>query len=99
MISLNHLDLYVGSLWIECLHADILICRFGIYPLTCFELPEPIPSRQLASSPEVIDSVKSASPEPLESENRRIVNMMCNVKAREDGPGLLVLTDILSLIS
>lgn len=65
--------------------------RFGIYPLTCFDLPEPLPSRQQASSPEVIDSVHSASPEPTELENRRIVNMMCNVKARDDGPGLLVL--------
>jgi len=64
--------------------------KFGIYPLTCFELPLPLPPRQQASSPEVIDSVKSASPEPIELENRRIVNMMCNVKAREDGPGLLM---------
>ncbi|CAL8100615.1 unnamed protein product [Orchesella dallaii] len=64
--------------------------KFGIYPLTCFELPQPLPPRQQASSPEVIDSVKSASPEPTELENRRIVNMMCNVKARDDGPGLLM---------
>lgn len=64
--------------------------KFGIYPLTCFELPHPLPPRQQASSPEVIDSVKSASPEPLDLENRRVVNMMCNVKARDEGPGLIM---------
>lgn len=64
--------------------------RFGIYPLTCFEVPVQIPSRQQASSPEVIESVKSTSPEPADLECRRIVNMMCNVKSRDEGPGLLV---------
>ncbi|CAG7719816.1 unnamed protein product [Allacma fusca] len=65
--------------------------KFGIYPLTCFELPRPpLPPRQQASTPEVIDSVKSASPEPVDLENRRVVNMMCNVKPREEGPGLLM---------
>ncbi|XP_021943932.1 nuclear receptor-binding protein isoform X1 [Folsomia candida] len=64
--------------------------KFGIYPLTCFELPQPLPPRQQASrSPEVIDSVKSTSPEPFDNENRRVVNMMCNVKPRDEGPGLL----------
>jgi len=67
--------------------------KFGIYPLTCFELPiphHPPAARQTASSPEVIDSVKSTSPEPSELENRRVVNMMCNVKTRDDGPGLIM---------
>lgn len=73
--------------------------KFGIYPLTCFEIPPPpphsafsLPPRQQASSPEVIDSVLSASPEPLDLENRRVMNMMCNVKAREEGqgPGLIM---------
>ncbi|OXA61289.1 Nuclear receptor-binding protein [Folsomia candida] len=68
--------------------------KFGIYPLTCFELPQPLPPRQQASrSPEVIDSVKSTSPEPFDNENRRVVNMMCNVKPRDEGPGLLVLNN------
>jgi len=34
--------------------------------------------------------VKSTSPEPFDNENRRVVNMMCNVKARDEGPGLLM---------
>lgn len=73
--------------------------RFGIYPLTCFELPQPIPPRQQASSPEVIDSVKSNSPEPLDNECRRVVNMMCNVKTRDEGPGLIVIVTNLMFIS
>jgi len=78
----------------SCSKVNIFNCaRFGIYPLTCFEIPpHPIPPRQQASTPEIIDSVKSASPEPLDLENRRVVNMMCNVKIREEGSGLVVST-------
>lgn len=76
----------------------VLFYRFGIYPLTCFELPEPaVPPRPQASSPEVVDSVKSCSPEPIDTESRRVINMMCNVKPNDVKPkedtttGLIVL--------
>ena len=35
-------------------------------------------------SPELAESIKSATPEPLDIECRRIVNMMCNVKSKDD---------------
>ena len=37
------------------------------------------------------ESVKSVTPEPLDIETRKVVNMMCNVKQREDSCELLVL--------
>ncbi|KAK8767333.1 hypothetical protein V5799_005887 [Amblyomma americanum] len=40
--------------------------------------------RPRASSPEVSESVQSASPEPFDAETRRIINMMCNIKQQEE---------------
>uniref|UniRef100_A0A6M2DD81 Nuclear receptor-binding protein homolog n=1 Tax=Xenopsylla cheopis TaxID=163159 RepID=A0A6M2DD81_XENCH len=65
--------------------------RYGIYPLTAFISRTPPPQqRGRAISPEAADSVKSVTPEPLDVEMRRIVNMMCNVKPKEDGCDLLM---------
>lgn len=52
------------------------------------KLPPPV--RPRAISPEVTESVKSVTPEPVDVESRRVVNMMCNVKPREDSNELLV---------
>lgn len=52
------------------------------------KLPPPV--RPRAISPEVTESVKSVTPEPVDVESRRVVNMMCNVKPREDSSELLV---------
>lgn len=41
-------------------------------------------------SPEVTESVKSVTPEPLDIEARRVVNMMCNVKPKDESCELLV---------
>ncbi|RLU21867.1 hypothetical protein DMN91_006244 [Ooceraea biroi] len=64
--------------------------KFGIYPLTAFMAKLPPPVRPRAISPEVTESVKSVTPEPVDVESRRVVNMMCNVKPREDSNELLM---------
>ncbi|KAF2893694.1 hypothetical protein ILUMI_12478 [Ignelater luminosus] len=56
----------------------------GIYPLTAFSAKQPPPPRSRAISPEMAESVKSVTPEPLDVETRKIVNMMCDVKSIED---------------
>lgn len=68
----------------------MFVVRYGIYPLTAFSAREPPPPRPRAISPETAESVKSVTPEPLDVETRKVVNMMCNVKAREDGCDLSV---------
>ncbi|CAD6214654.1 GSCOCG00004163001-RA-CDS [Cotesia congregata] len=61
--------------------------KYGIYPLTtCMaRLPPPSAVRPRAISPEITESVKSVTPEPLTPEARRIVHMMCNVKPSGGG--------------
>ncbi|KAF5279213.1 hypothetical protein FQR65_LT03461 [Abscondita terminalis] len=56
----------------------------GIYPLTAFGAKQPPPPRSRAISPEMAESVKSVTPEPLDVETRKIVNMLCDVKSIED---------------
>lgn len=62
----------------------------GIYPLTAFGVKQPPPPRSRAISPEMAESVKSVTPEPLDIESRKIVNMMCNIKPKEDSCDLLM---------
>lgn len=62
----------------------------GIYPLTAFSARTPPPPRPRAISPEMAESVKSVTPEPFDVENRRVVNMMCNVKPKEQSCELWV---------
>uniref|UniRef100_A0A182WT13 Protein kinase domain-containing protein n=1 Tax=Anopheles quadriannulatus TaxID=34691 RepID=A0A182WT13_ANOQN len=57
--------------------------KYGIYPLTAFSAQKPPSSRPRALSPETAESVKSATPEPLDIETRRVVNMICSVKPRD----------------
>lgn len=64
--------------------------RYGIYPLTAYKAKQPPPCRPRAISPETAESVKSVTPEPIDIEMRKVVNMMCSVKPREDGCDLLV---------
>ncbi|XP_043269407.1 nuclear receptor-binding protein homolog [Venturia canescens] len=64
--------------------------KYGIYPLTAFIPKSPPPVRTRAISPEVTESVKSVTPEPVDVESRRVVNMMCNVKPREESCELLM---------
>ncbi|XP_070505050.1 nuclear receptor-binding protein homolog [Chironomus tepperi] len=62
----------------------------GIYPLTAFSAKQPPTPRPRAISPETAESVKSASPEPLDVESRRVVNMICSVKPLENCNELLM---------
>jgi len=62
----------------------------GIYPLTAYAAKQPPLSRSRAISPETAESTKSVTPEPIDIESRRIVNMMCSVKSRDDSSDLLM---------
>ncbi|KAJ8918608.1 hypothetical protein NQ315_013114 [Exocentrus adspersus] len=62
----------------------------GIYPLTAFGAKQPPPPRSRAISPEMAESVKSVTPEPTDIETRKIINMMCDVKSKEESCDLLL---------
>lgn len=87
---------------IERFKSLILFCfvsfylRYGIYPLTAFGAKRPPLTRPRAISPETAESVKSVTPEPIDVESRKVVNMMCSVKPRDDGAELLVSLSIKS---
>lgn len=52
--------------------------KYGIYPLYAFKPQQPPPQpRPRPNSPEIIESVQSASPEPMDVETRKVVNMIC----------------------
>ena len=70
----------------------IFVCsfRYGIYPLTAFKARQPPPPRPRPISPVVAESVKSVTPEPVDVETRRVVNIMCNIKPKDEGCELLV---------
>uniref|UniRef100_A0A1B6CMT4 Protein kinase domain-containing protein n=1 Tax=Clastoptera arizonana TaxID=38151 RepID=A0A1B6CMT4_9HEMI len=57
--------------------------KYGIYPLTAYRAKQPPPPRPRAISPEVAESVKSVTPEPVDVEARRVITMMCNIKPKE----------------
>uniref|UniRef100_A0A023F5B9 Nuclear receptor-binding protein homolog n=1 Tax=Triatoma infestans TaxID=30076 RepID=A0A023F5B9_TRIIF len=61
--------------------------KFGIYPLTAYKQR---PAKPRPATPEMTESVKSASPEPVDVEARRVVNMMCNVKPKEQSCDLMM---------
>lgn len=64
--------------------------KYGVYPLVTYSGKKPPHFRSRAASPERADSVKSATPEPVDTESRRIVNMMCSVKKKEDSNDILM---------
>lgn len=66
------------------------IIRNGIYPLTAFGAKQPPPARSRAISPEMAESVKSVTPEPMDVETRKVISMMCDVKSKEESCDLLV---------
>jgi hypothetical protein len=64
--------------------------RYGIYPLTVFA---PVPadtSGQRPVSPDASPENATETPEPVDVEVRRVSNMMCDVKPKEDGTGYQV---------
>lgn len=66
------------------------VYRNGIYPLTAFGAKQPPLARSRAISPEMAESVKSVTPEPTDVETRKIINMMCDVKPKEESCDLQV---------
>lgn len=67
--------------------------KYGIYPLTAYKSRQqaPIrPKRPVSPAEVTSESVKSASPEPVDFEARRVVNMMCNIKPKESSQDLLM---------
>lgn len=77
----------------------MLCCRYGIYPLTAYRARQPPPPRPRAISPEVAESVKSVTPEPVDVETRRVVTMMCNIKPKEQSCDLLVMMPFIFVYS
>ncbi|XP_046462070.1 nuclear receptor-binding protein homolog isoform X4 [Daphnia pulex] len=61
--------------------------KYGIYPLTVFA---PVPADacgQRPVSPDTSVSVAAETPEPVDVEARRVSNMICDVKPKDDGAG------------
>lgn len=56
----------------------------GIYPLTAFGTRHPPLPKSRAISPEIPESEKSITPEPMDVETRKIISMMCDVKPKQD---------------
>ncbi|ESO92098.1 hypothetical protein LOTGIDRAFT_202640 [Lottia gigantea] len=75
----------IPALEIEKFLEDV---KNGIHPLTAFAMPRPPPSRPRAITPELTESVKSETPEPIDIETRMVTNMTCSVKKGEDTPNV-----------
>ncbi|XP_067615057.1 nuclear receptor-binding protein homolog [Eurosta solidaginis] len=71
--------------------------KYGVYPLTALGGKKPPHFRSRAASPEHCDSVKSATPEPVDIESRRIVNMMCSVKKLKEDSSDVAMTILLRM--
>uniref|UniRef100_W8C341 Nuclear receptor-binding protein homolog n=2 Tax=Ceratitis capitata TaxID=7213 RepID=W8C341_CERCA len=71
--------------------------KYGVYPLTALGGKKPPHFRSRAASPECADSVKSATPEPVDIESRRIVNMMCSVKKLKEDSSDIAMTILLRM--
>nr|XP_054772369.1 nuclear receptor-binding protein-like [Lytechinus pictus] len=57
----------------------------GIHPLTAFAMKRSYPVKIRPQSPETQESVKSATPEPIDMENRKITMMQCDVRQGKEG--------------
>uniref|UniRef100_A0AAY4ET03 Nuclear receptor-binding protein n=1 Tax=Denticeps clupeoides TaxID=299321 RepID=A0AAY4ET03_9TELE len=69
--------------------------RNGIYPLTAFGMPCPQqPQQEAVKSPIVPPSVKTPTPEPIELETRKVLQVQCNI----DGVGSVVRNQDLSAV-
>ncbi|XP_034485384.1 nuclear receptor-binding protein homolog [Drosophila innubila] len=71
--------------------------KYGVYPLVTYSGKKPPHFRSRAASPERADSVKSATPEPVDTESRRIVNMMCSVKKLKEDSNDILMTILLRM--
>ncbi|EDW15178.1 nuclear receptor-binding protein homolog [Drosophila mojavensis] len=71
--------------------------KYGVYPLITYSGKKPPHFRSRAASPERADSVKSETPEPVDTESRRIVNMMCSVKKLKEDSNDILMTILLRM--
>ncbi|XP_023044113.2 nuclear receptor-binding protein 2 isoform X4 [Piliocolobus tephrosceles] len=59
--------------------------RNGIYPLMNFAATRPLGlPRVLAPPPEEVQKAKTPTPEPFDSETRKVIQMQCNLERSED---------------
>ncbi|OWK04204.1 hypothetical protein Celaphus_00016121 [Cervus elaphus hippelaphus] len=82
---------------VSCLELDKFLedVRNGIYPLMNFAAARPLGlPRVLAPPPEEAPKAKTPTPEPFDSETRKVIQMQCNLERSEDqarwhplGPG------------
>ena len=66
-------------------YLDCELDRNGIHPLTAFAMKRANPGKIRPQSPETQESVKSATPEPIDMESRKITTMQCEVRQGKEG--------------
>ncbi|XP_077349580.1 nuclear receptor-binding protein 2 isoform X1 [Lithobates pipiens] len=72
----------VGSMELDKFLEDV---RNGIYPLMNFAVSRPhVLPRALSQSQEDLQTVKTPTPEPVEVETRKVIQMHCSLERRED---------------
>ncbi|XP_075067671.1 nuclear receptor-binding protein 2 isoform X2 [Mixophyes fleayi] len=78
-------------LWRYCQISSMELDKFledvrnGIYPLMNFAVSRPhVLPRALSQSQEDLQTTKTPTPEPLEVETRKVIQMHCNLERRED---------------
>uniref|UniRef100_A0AC11BAT8 Nuclear receptor binding protein 2 n=1 Tax=Ovis aries TaxID=9940 RepID=A0AC11BAT8_SHEEP len=72
---------------VSCLELDKFLedVRNGIYPLMNFAAARPLGlPRVLAPAPEEAPKAKTPTPEPFDSETRKVIQMQCNLERSED---------------
>ncbi|XP_061027634.1 nuclear receptor-binding protein 2 isoform X2 [Eubalaena glacialis] len=72
---------------VSCLELDKFLedVRNGIYPLMNFAAARPLGlPRVLAPPPEEAPKAKTPTPEPFDSESRKVIQMQCNLERSED---------------
>ncbi|XP_060142889.1 nuclear receptor-binding protein 2 isoform X3 [Globicephala melas] len=72
---------------VSCLELDKFLedVRNGIYPLMNFAAARPLGlPRVLAPPPEEVPKAKTPTPEPFDSETRKVIQMQCNLERSED---------------
>ncbi|XP_054564529.1 nuclear receptor-binding protein 2 isoform X2 [Eptesicus fuscus] len=72
---------------VSCMELDKFLedVRNGIYPLMNFAAARPLGlPRVLAPPPEEAQKAKTPTPEPFDSETRKVIQMQCNLERSED---------------
>lgn len=64
--------------------------KYGIYPLTAYRRRGAGVRAASPAERPAAESAPASTPEPRDVESRRVVNMMCSAKARDDAPELMM---------